>query len=74
VRGTGRLLAGDPRGALAEAAGGLLAPLGQVYREAGKLAAAVFEAATALTADEEALPTLPVGVLEHVPQYDAVAA
>ena len=30
VRGAGRALAGDPRGALAEAAGGLVAPAVQV--------------------------------------------
>ena len=34
VRGAGRALAGDARGALAEAAGGLIAPAAQVSREA----------------------------------------
>ena len=56
VRSAGRALAGDPRGALAEAAGGLVAPAVQVYREAGLLIADALEAAEALTdgADQEA--------------------
>jgi hypothetical protein len=49
VRGTGRALAGDPRGALAEAAGGLIAPAAQVYREARLLVADALEAAEALS-------------------------
>src|SRR5262245_34159721 len=51
VRGTGCLLAGDPRGALAQVAGGLLAPARQVYAEAGRLALDVFVAAPALSGD-----------------------
>ena len=56
VRGTGRALAGDPRGALAEAAGGLIAPAAQVSREARLLVADALEAAEALTdgGDQEA--------------------
>jgi hypothetical protein len=50
VRGASRALAGDARGALAEAAGGLLAPAVGVYREAGLLIADALEAAEALTA------------------------
>src|SRR5262245_10173708 len=38
VRGTARALAGDHRGALAEAAGGRVAPAVEAYREAGPLA------------------------------------
>ena len=49
VRSAGRALAGDPRGALAEAAGGLIAPAVQVYREASLLIADALEAAQALT-------------------------
>jgi hypothetical protein len=52
VRGTGRLLAGDPKGALAEMTGGLLAPAAQVYREVGKLTIDVIVAAQALTGDD----------------------
>ena len=56
VRGAGRALAGDARGALAEAAGGLIAPGAQVSREARLLVADALEAAEALTdgADQEA--------------------
>jgi hypothetical protein len=56
VRGIGRALAGDPRGALAEAAGGLIAPAAQVSREARLLIADALEAAEALTdgGDQEA--------------------
>jgi hypothetical protein len=53
VRGTGRLLAGDPRGALGEVAGGLLAPAAQVYKEVGKRTIDVIVAAQALTNDTE---------------------
>ena len=49
VRGAGRALAGDARGALAEAAGGLIAPGAQVSREARLLVTDALEAAQALT-------------------------
>ena len=59
VRSTGRALAGDPRGALAEAAGGLVAPAVQVYREAGLLIADALSAAGGLLAGEvQSPPTL----------------
>jgi hypothetical protein len=62
VRGTGRALAGDPRGALAEAAGGLIAPAVQVYREAGLLIADALSAAGGLLAGEvQSPPTLRTG-------------
>lgn len=51
VRGAGRMLAGDPRGALFEAAAGVVAPVAQVYREVGKLTFDVMVAAQALTDD-----------------------
>jgi hypothetical protein len=58
VRGTGRLLAGDPKGALAEVTGGLLAPAATVYREVGKLTLDVISATQAITggSDEERMP------------------
>ena len=56
ARGAGRALAGDARGALAEAAGGLIAPAAQVCREARLLTADALEAAEALAygAEQEA--------------------
>ena len=49
VRGTARALTGDARGALAEAAGGLVAPAVEAYREAGLLVTDALDAAQALT-------------------------
>jgi hypothetical protein len=54
VRGAGRLIAGDPLGALAEVAGGLAAPACQVYREGAKLAIDVFNAAQAIVDGSDA--------------------
>jgi hypothetical protein len=49
VRGACRALAGDARGALAEAAGGLIASAVGAYREAGLLVTDALDAAQALT-------------------------
>jgi hypothetical protein len=59
VRGTGRMLAGDPKGALAEVTAGVVAPVAQVYREVGKLTIDVFVAAQALTEDSPAADAMP---------------
>ena len=59
VRGTGRMLAGDPRGAIAEVTAGVVAPAVQVYREIGKLTIDVLVAAQAITDDSPAADAMP---------------
>jgi hypothetical protein len=49
-------LAGDARGALAEAAGSLVAPAVEAYREAGLLVTDALDAAQALTDGEPHMP------------------
>jgi hypothetical protein len=51
VRGAGRLAKGDTRGALAEVAGGLAAPVVSAVHQLSRLGAEVCQSATALTAD-----------------------
>ncbi len=50
VRGAARLARGDTRGALAEAAGGLAAPVVSAVHQFSLLGADVYQAATSLTA------------------------
>ena len=51
VRGTARLVRGDPRGALVEVAGGLAAPVFSAVHQLSRLGREVCESATALTAE-----------------------
>jgi hypothetical protein len=51
VRGAGRLARGDTRGALAEVAGGLTAPVVSAVHQLSRLGAEVCQSATALTAE-----------------------
>ena len=53
VRGVGRLIEGDPRGAVVEVAGGLVAPVRTVYNEACKLGADVFAVAGGIADDSD---------------------
>jgi hypothetical protein len=76
VRGTGRLLGGDPRGALAEVTAGVVAPAVQVYREAVKLTLDVCGAVDALTGDDtpNSLPSAaPAGTWAPAERCDGVA-
>ena len=77
VRGAGRLLGGDARGALAEVAGGVAAPVRTVCHEACKLAADVFIAATAISGGGPApvaSPQAPARQRAEEPELDGVAA
>jgi hypothetical protein len=56
VRAAGRLLEGEPRAALAEAVGGVLAPAQRVVGEAICLGIEAWAAAQALTGGEEVGP------------------
>jgi hypothetical protein len=51
VRGAGRLAWGDGRGALAEVAGGLAAPVVSAVHQLSRLGSEVCQSATALTAE-----------------------
>jgi hypothetical protein len=61
VRGTGRLIEGDVRGAVSEVAAGVLAPVVGVYQEVGKLVGDTIVAAQGLTDDGEANLLAPDG-------------
>jgi hypothetical protein len=59
VRGCAKLLQGDGRGAVAEVAGGLVAPACRAANEAGKLAQDALACAWAIAADSEKEKTQP---------------
>jgi hypothetical protein len=53
VRGAGKLVQGDPKGALVEAAGGVIAPATSAVSQLFKLGSEVFEVASNLIGAEE---------------------
>src|SRR3954453_16271158 len=59
VRGVCRVMEGDPRAAMAEVAGGLVAPARSVVVEAAKLGVDVLACAAALCGEGEAEPLPP---------------
>jgi hypothetical protein len=73
VRGCSKLVQGDARGAVAEVAGGLIAPAGRVFHEAGRLGLDVLACAAAIAGDqaEEAAPR---GAPRVAPAQKGVAA
>jgi hypothetical protein len=67
VRGAGKLIAGDTRGALAEVAAGAVAPVMSAYHQVCKLGEDVCRAAGALiTEDQDAQPITPLVYLRTV--------
>jgi hypothetical protein len=67
VRGAGKLIAGDTRGALAEAAAGAVAPVMSVYDQVCKLGEDVCRAAGALVAQDDGQVATPLSRLYTVP-------
>lgn len=75
VRGVGKLIEGEPRAALGEVVGGLVAPLHSVFNQMYRLGDDICHAANALSLEEsEALaspPSLPAN-RQPFPQRDGV--
>jgi hypothetical protein len=59
VRGAGRLVRGDPRGALTEVAGGVAAPVVSAFHQFSRLGGDVCQSAAALTAEARHRTTRP---------------
>jgi hypothetical protein len=59
VRGAGRLVRGDPRGALTEVAGGLAAPVVSAVHQFSRLGSGVCQSAAALNAEVRHMTTRP---------------
>jgi hypothetical protein len=67
IRGVGKLIEGQPRAALGEVVGGLMAPAKSAYTQACRLGEDVFRTVSTLSAEDDEPEALPAPAVQRRP-------